>query len=371
MQTHTNTTLHFREGASDKEYHAAIQQQDDGFIVTFKYGRRGSTLTHGTKTTAPVPLAEAIEIHRKLVASKTAKGYQELGARVSTPAASDIPKPRVTTLTQGSDTGIRCQLLNPIDDSELRRMLTNQTHCLQQKHDGRRVLVRKKDGVITGINRRGLVIELPDAITAAAAAIGPDCLIDGEAVGDTLHAFDLLELDQYTFTTYTDLRPFSYLDRYRNLLFLLDGSTHRGIEPVRTAITPADKRAMYQTCRALDCEGVVFKDINAPATPGRPNSGGTQLKYKFVASASFIVIGINAKRSVSLGLYDTTPELVRAGNVTIPPNHEVPAMKDVVEVKYLYAFRESGSVYQPVYAGKRADIPRNECLVSQLKYKAA
>ncbi len=118
---------------------------------------------------------------------------------------------------------------------------------------------------------------------------------------------------------------------------------------------------------------MVFKEIDAPASPGRPNSGGAQLKYKFVETASFIVIGINAKRSVRLGLYDLHadgPELVCSGNVTIPPNHPMPAMKDVVEVKYLYAFRESGSVYQPVYGGKRDDIPRNECLTTQLKYKA-
>ena len=168
------------------------------------------------------------------------------------------------------------------------------------------------------------------------------------------------------------MRQDGYLRRYNHLLWLLTDSTHRAIQPVRTAVTRADKLALYQYCRDLDLEGVVFKDNNAPVTPGRPNSGGTQLKYKFVESASFIVIGINAKRSVSLGLYDTDiQELVRAGNVTIPPNHEVPAMKDVVEVKYLHAFRESGSVYQPVYAGKRPDIPRNECLTTQLKYKAA
>ena len=50
-------------------------------------------------------------------------------------------------------------------------------------------------------------------------------------------------------------------------------------------------------------------------------------------------------------------------------NHEVPAPGDVVDAKYLYAFRESGSVYQPVYLGKRDDIPATECSVEQLKYK--
>ena len=41
----------------------------------------------------------------------------------------------------------------------------------------------------------------------------------------------------------------------------------------------------------------------------------------------------------------------------------------VVEVRYLYAFRESGSIYQPVYRGERSDIPADDCTVDQLKYK--
>ncbi len=93
------------------------------------------------------------------------------------------------------------------------------------------------------------------------------------------------------------------------------------------------------------------------------------MKYKFVESASFIVTARNAKRSVTLGLYDGN-ELVCAGNVAIPPNHAVPAVGEVVETRYLHAFRESGSIYQPVYVGKRCD-PAAECTTDQLKYKTA
>ena len=50
-------------------------------------------------------------------------------------------------------------------------------------------------------------------------------------------------------------------------------------------------------------EGVVFKLKDAPHIPGRPNSGGPQLKFKFYEAASFIVAKANAKRSVSLILF--------------------------------------------------------------------
>lgn len=43
-------TLYYREGSSDKGYHAVIEPQGAGFVVNFAYGRRGSTMNTGTKT---------------------------------------------------------------------------------------------------------------------------------------------------------------------------------------------------------------------------------------------------------------------------------------------------------------------------------
>jgi bifunctional non-homologous end joining protein LigD len=62
--------------------------------------------------------------------------------------------------------------------------------------------------------------------------------------------------------------------------------------------------------------------------------------------------------------------LVSCGNVTIPANHQVPPVGAVVEVRYLYAFRESGVLFQPVYLGQRDDVDPGECLAAQLKFKA-
>jgi bifunctional non-homologous end joining protein LigD len=58
-----------------------------------------------------------------------------------------------------------------------------------------------------------------------------------------------------------------------------------------------------------------------------------------------------------------------AGNVTIPANHSIPRVGEVVEVQFLYAHRESDVLVQPVYLGKRDDVDADECRVSQLKYK--
>jgi len=42
----------------------------------------------------------------------------------------------------------------------------------------------------------------------------------------------------------------------------------------------------------------------------------------------------------------------------------------VVEIRYLYAYRDSLALYQPVYLGPRDDVEVGECVVSQLKFKA-
>jgi bifunctional non-homologous end joining protein LigD len=76
IPTIQSASLHYREGSSDKVYQAAIEPKGEGYIVTFAYGRRGSTLSTGTKTSYPVSLGEASQVFDKLIASKLAKGYQ-------------------------------------------------------------------------------------------------------------------------------------------------------------------------------------------------------------------------------------------------------------------------------------------------------
>jgi bifunctional non-homologous end joining protein LigD len=208
------------------------------------------------------------------------------------------------------------------------------------------------------------LVAIPDAIREAVAQIPFDVLIDGEAVGDMLNAFDLLEYKG------NDIRSRRFLDRFAALILVIPPNLP-ALRWISTSVHPDEKLETYEELRATNREGVVFKDVDAPYTPGRPNSGGPQLKFKFVESASFIVAGRNGtRRSVGLELVAAEGNRVPAGNVTIPANHEVPGKGSVVEVRYLHAHRESGSIYQPVYLGPRSDIPAAECTVDQLKYKA-
>jgi bifunctional non-homologous end joining protein LigD len=343
-------TLYYREGSSEKVYHAVIEPQGEGFVANIAYGRRGSTMNTGTKTQTPVDYDTATRIFTKLVNEKKAKGYTE--GPDGTPYQNTPKQDRVT--------GLLPQLLNPIDEQEAKRLLKEPSFALQEKFDGRRVLVRKAGAETHGINRKGLLIGLPSPIVVGAHKITSDFILDGECVGDVLYAFDLLEWGE-------DLRTKPYQRRVVKLSSLLNRPDITHIEFAEIATDPANKERLFRHLQAEGKEGVVFKRLDAPYTPGRPNSGGNQIKHKFYATCSAVVAGINDKRSVELRLLNGQG-WIPVGNVTIPPNFKVPAVGEVVEV--LYAFRESNALYQPVYLGVRKDVEHHECVLSQLKYRA-
>lgn len=113
---------------------------------------------------------------------------------------------------------------------------------------------------------------------------------------------------------------------------------------------------------------MVFKLRHAAYLPGRPASGGSQLKFKFVQTATCHVYGLNNnKRRVQIVVYsDGTPVMI--GNVTIPANHDIPSVGAIVEVRYLYAFT-GGYSYQPTYLGIRSDHDVDD--IGTLKFKPA
>ncbi len=79
MKLIKRTTLQYTEGTSDKIYEVDIcQTTAEGYVVNFRYGRRGKSLKEGEKTTQPVSLNEAQKVFDKLVQEKTKKGYQDV-----------------------------------------------------------------------------------------------------------------------------------------------------------------------------------------------------------------------------------------------------------------------------------------------------
>ena len=349
--------LRYQEGTSDKVYRASIETEGIGYVVNFAYGRRGSALNTGTKTPQALSLQAAESVYRKLVQSKTAKGYRVHSGGDS---ARAIP----VAQDQGRDTGLRPMLCNAVTEKEAAACLRSDRFCAQEKYDGRRMLVRKAgDGTIIAANRKGLEIACPEPVAAVLAGVRGPFTADGELVGDRYWAFDLLESPD------GDLRHNAYSERLAQLEHVLGHVSGTCVEVAPTVFGASAKAAFTESLRLAKKEGVVFKDLQAFWTEGKMASAGPSRKLKFWTSCSCVVLRVNAgKRSVELALGGRS-----VGSVTIPPNHEVPAPGQVVEVRYLYVAAVGGSLYQPVYLGLRDDIAAGECTeeAQQLKYRAA
>ena len=351
--TAERVALYYHEGSSDKVYQAAIEPAGSQFVVNFAYGRRGTTLTTGTKTSSPVDYPAAKKIYTKLISEKKAKGYTE--GEHGTPYQHADKRP----------SGILPQLLNPIEEAGVELLLRDDQYCAQEKLDGKHLLIRKLDDDLEGINKRGFVVGLPQTMASELRSVSGSFIPDGESIGDDYHVFDLLEYNS------ENLRGLPYRIRLARLidLLLLTRPDFKHIRLVETAFSARQKTELWARLKRENREGIVFKRLDAPYVPGRPNSGGPQLKFKFVATVSAVVARINDRRSVELGLFQGR-SLVSCGNVTIPANHEIPTVGTVVDARYLYAAKASGVLYQPVYLGPRDDVEPGECLVSQLKFKA-
>jgi bifunctional non-homologous end joining protein LigD len=183
-----------------------------------------------------------------------------------------------------------------------------------------------------------------------------DFIINGEAFSDVVQCFDLISMGD---------KP--YIDRYHGLHKLIaqgDASTMC----IYTAWSTYEKKTLYAKLIAENAEGIVFKRITSLYSPGRPSSGGNQLKFKFCATATVIAGHLNTgKRSVQMFMKDGGV-LIPVGNVTIYPNQEIPEVNSFMEIKYLYAY-PGGSLFQPVFLKLRTDCDENDCKIEQLKYK--
>ena len=351
-------SLYYRDAGSDKVYHAQIEEQAGQYGVNFQYGRRGSTLQTGTKTAAPVDHAKARKIFEKLIQEKKAKGY--------TPG--DDGTPFTGPEQPGKISGMVPQLLNPIDEDRLQSLLDDPSYMMQEKKDGVRLMVRFVRGEVIGSNRKGLIVPISAAIEAGVKELvgGGEAVLDGEAIGDVYHVFDLLEIDG------EDLRPYWTEERWFRLQTLFGPREGGLIRLVAVSRKPWHKRQTFADLKAARAEGVVFKKYNAPYVPGRPNSGGDQLKFKFKASATVRVMGQNTgKRSVMISMLQDSaidiPALVGVGSVTVPASYDIPQPGNCAEIEYLYAY-PGGALFQPVYKGRRFDKDQPD-FYSSLKFK--
>lgn len=361
-------SLFYRQGSSDKEYNIFIEDSPTtpgAYDVRATWGRRGSANDSQYKANG-VTMLQAESEFLKLKRAKEGKGYREdTSLGFTAPATEFVGKlvelktAPVASTPVREYTELKPQLLNPIDVDEMEAYIVDDNWLVQEKLDGKRIMAEITFGKVTTSNRQSWKCGVPQNVADELAGFD-DCELDGELVGGVYYLFDCLGFNG------ENLRDKSYTARFDILLEMVGNRMLNCVDIVQTAYDTESKRELIESLRHK--EGVVFKDIRAPHTAGRPNSGGPQRKCKFWSSATCIVTGVNMKRSVSVAVRDYEDNLVEVGNVTVPPNYELPKVEDLVEIKYLYYY-PGGSLYQPQYLGVRDDMTLADVL-SSLKPKS-
>lgn len=341
-------SLAYKDGGSDKVYHAQIEQGDGGYNVNFQYGRRGSTLTTGSKTTSLVDLEKATSVYKKLIKEKTAKGYSEgeSGAVFQSKALED------------RFTGIVPQLLNKITESI--KYLQDADFFMQEKFDGHRRIIKLENKVVTSINKKGLEVLSPECVCKPIEALGYDITVDGELIGDKYYIFDILNHKGQ------DVRMKSAKGRYE----LLKSTNLNNVVPAYFTVKEKTEAFKLMEPQEKKKEGVVFKKNDSAYVSGRPNSGGNQLKLKFYATDTFEVASHNkTKRSVNVVSYKEDGKAYDMGKITIPETTPLPLVGAFIEIRYLYC-NEGGKLFQTTYLCVRDDQDRTDCHMREIKFKA-
>jgi bifunctional non-homologous end joining protein LigD len=370
-----HTTLHYLGGNSDKIYQAWVEADSNNqeYVVNFAFGRRGSSLQVGTKTQTPVSQDRAKVIYDKLVEAKVKKGYRIISCLENQNKVNDTQEAQkhYRAVQVGNNNGsspenipqLLPQLLNPIELEQLESLCQDPKWVFQEKFDGKRMLIEVQEGKARAYNRKGQLVGAPAGIIEEAETLaqGKKLTLDGEAIAEELYVFDVLSFEK-------NIQDLPYSERLKTLEKLGARFFGMHIKFVETHKSKEKKKNLLKSLQESKAEGLVAKNLESPYKAGRPNSGGPQLKYKFVKTASVIVEKHNEKHSVSLVLMDGKKK-VSIGNVTIPQREEMPKVNSVLEVKYLYAMPNSNSLYQPVFLSKREDIEPSECCLDQLEYK--
>ena len=103
-----------------------------------------------------------------------------------------------------------------------REFINDDSYLSQEKMDGERRMVISEAGEVTGLNKKGQKVPLPSNIIDS---INNECIIDGEIIGDTLYAFDILSLDGQ------DLEGEPCIERISTLNTLRFGEGVRWLKP--------------------------------------------------------------------------------------------------------------------------------------------
>jgi hypothetical protein len=378
-------------GGRSAEYILELKREGGGYVVSYQYGKIGSTLRSGLNKNTKVPQSWAVaaKAYNGTLTEKVGEGYvgegqgsfagDEPESVLSNGAGEDgdddelMPdeddesdpdfyeqepeEPQLPTAFAG---GYACELLTEIGEAEAMRYIKSDEWLAQVKEDGDRCGICKQNGAIFGVNRKGQPVALRPEVAAEYAKLDAKTfLLDGEAVQGSV-VWDIFQLDG------ADLRQRPYSERLDALRRLV-GPGSGLVRVVRSWEGAAEKSKAVLDLHAAGAEGVVFKLKAAPWKPGRSHS---HLKLKFWESATCRVATKTVRKhmphnSCALELFDGK-RWVLVGHTSLNGKPSV-KVGDLVEIKYLYFVTQ---LYQPELLRVRTDVDEGAATMAQLKHRA-
>lgn len=238
------------------------------------------------------------------------------------------------------------------------KYLNDPNYLISQKIDGRRLVAGVRDRKPFAYNRSGDSLTLPPHLDEILKRRFPGSwLFDGELIEKDYYIFDVLEFPGGKLTN----------NPYSERLQLIESILSEGQIPLLHYVPSygLNKHQFFERCQRDNYEGVVFKRINAPYSPGRTKS---QLKFKFTHTVDCVVLATRSddKDNLTLGLDDGT-KMVEVGRVSaLTGDGGKVTIGDVVEVTCLYV-TEDDKLYQPTKPKLRQDKYPDECDILQLE----
>jgi ATP-dependent DNA ligase len=211
-------------------------------------------------------------------------------------------------------------------------LLADDGFVAEEKADGMRLQIIKSGNTVSGYTRQGVEWTIPEPVRLLTLAHAGSFHVDGELIGDSFIAFDLLKLGG------VDVSGFTLIHR-RALLLTLP------LPLVRQAIGTEAKRALLEQIRSEKGEGIVFKPVGAYV--GGRNYG---VKFKLYRTESFRVAAVNIAKQVC--------ELERAGasvGKVVFGWNGWPKVGDLCEVRF-DCVSAKGKLMRPKWLGVRHDL---------------
>jgi bifunctional non-homologous end joining protein LigD len=249
-----------------------------------------------------------------------------------------------------------------VSDSRVLDLILSPAYCMQQKMDGRRLVVAKSSQGVSCYNKRLEPATAPKWLLEAVAILPEGSwTFDGElmANGD-YHIFDVPKTPSTS-----PVMPFD--ERQMMLGVVMKSWRHPQIHRVDTWFDPEEKFMQLLRLRRAGAEGVVFRPRETNA-----HFNAQLYKYKFYQTVDAIVMEkrVDGKEAISVAVHHKgCLKGIGKAKVDFQTQDAMGTMDTVVEIRHRGLgkhIEDGGKMIEPVFMRIRTDKPAYSCSSDQL-----